>query len=302
MRSSYNFSRRPSYRSSHPGTITTEITFFRTAPSPLSQQSNANSYFYDNERFSIGRPRWEDEEDHQPPRNPHQTQNLSQYELTGIPEPDFSHAPWRPDRTASPEDEYEYYLRQYENDIDNYVNEDYDTFISHTPSPPRHFRGRLSRHNSSTSSYSSSSRRNTNIYSYSSTTRGVVNARTLRPGYPSITHSYSTTSSNSGRGSNRARTIRVSVSTNPAPAKKKEEKPKPTVTLSHRKIEQKDVDEEQACSICLEPFKKDEKVAVLKCTHFFHEACIKPWVEDHFTCPICRADIADDPKEKKKKK
>lgn len=299
MHRNYNFnSGRTVFRPSRTGAITTEITFFRTSPNPFNRQSHTNTYSYEDERFSLGRPRWNDEDpDNSEARNPHQTQPLSQFELTGIPEPDFSHVPWRPDRTAPPDEEYEYYLHQRgSNYYNSYLDDDYEDYLANAP-VQRHFRGRLPRQSStSTYSSSSSSRRGSVTHSYSSSMRGVVNARTLRPSYPSI----SLTTSNSGN--NRSRTIRVSVSTNPATPKKKEEKPKPTVTLSHRKITQKDVDEEQSCSICLEPFKKDEKVAVLKCNHFFHDACIKPWVEDHFTCPICRADIADEKKDKKKKK
>lgn len=288
MHRTYNFSSgRTVFRPSRTGPITTEITFFRTSANPFSNRQTSS--FDNDERFSIGRPRWNDEEpDTSSTRNPHQTQPLSQFELTGIPEPDFSHVPWRPDRTVSPDDEYEFYLRQRGSgyNSNNYYDDDYDDYLANAP-VQRHFRGRLQRQ-SSTSNYSSRTQ------TYSSSIRGVVNARTLRPNYPSI----SLTST-----SPRSRTIRVSVSTSSTTttAKKKEEKPKPTVKLTHRKIEQKDVDAEQSCSICLEPFKKDEKVAVLKCNHFFHDACIKPWIEDHFTCPICRADITEEKKEKKKK-
>ena len=43
------------------------------------------------------------------------------------------------------------------------------------------------------------------------------------------------------------------------------------------------------CCICLE--KGSNKFLKLKCDHLFHEKCIKNWIEDHNTCPICREDI-----------
>ena len=47
---------------------------------------------------------------------------------------------------------------------------------------------------------------------------------------------------------------------------------------------------EDECPICLEKFKKNQKLLKLYCDHLLHnEFCIK-WLENKKTCPICRDD------------
>ena len=43
------------------------------------------------------------------------------------------------------------------------------------------------------------------------------------------------------------------------------------------------------CSICLE--NGSNKFLQLNCDHLFHEKCIKSWIEQHNSCPICREDV-----------
>ena len=46
------------------------------------------------------------------------------------------------------------------------------------------------------------------------------------------------------------------------------------------------------CTICLEKYKKKEKIIILPCEHNFHEKCIKEWFEkDNNSCPNCRENI-----------
>ena len=46
------------------------------------------------------------------------------------------------------------------------------------------------------------------------------------------------------------------------------------------------------CTICLEKYKKKEKIIELPCDHNFHEVCIKEWFEkDNKSCPNCRENI-----------
>ena len=45
------------------------------------------------------------------------------------------------------------------------------------------------------------------------------------------------------------------------------------------------------CSICLEDYKINDKYFHLECSHKFHENCLKLWLSQNNTCPICRYDI-----------
>ena len=49
---------------------------------------------------------------------------------------------------------------------------------------------------------------------------------------------------------------------------------------------------ENECSICFEPMKSNEYSILEKCTHHFHEVCIKEWFDkiNKPSCPICGLD------------
>lgn len=59
-------------------------------------------------------------------------------------------------------------------------------------------------------------------------------------------------------------------------------------------ITQQQVDAKLQCSVCWEDFLFKEMVHQLPCLHVYHETCIKPWLELHGTCPICRQNLAGD--------
>lgn len=52
------------------------------------------------------------------------------------------------------------------------------------------------------------------------------------------------------------------------------------------------------CSICLETFQKGETFRRLPCSetvnHMFHVTCIDKWLENHTTCPTCRAVVREE--------
>jgi len=57
-----------------------------------------------------------------------------------------------------------------------------------------------------------------------------------------------------------------------------------------------DVDEEEQkeliCPICWEDYKENDEICYSqnpRCAHSFHFHCIKPWLEKHDHCPICRS-------------
>ncbi|KAL0708620.1 hypothetical protein Bca4012_075046 [Brassica carinata] len=51
---------------------------------------------------------------------------------------------------------------------------------------------------------------------------------------------------------------------------------------------------ELECAICLNEFEDDEALRLVpKCDHVFHPQCIGAWLEAHVTCPVCRANLAE---------
>ena len=42
------------------------------------------------------------------------------------------------------------------------------------------------------------------------------------------------------------------------------------------------------CSICLDKFQKKNIVNRLPCRHIFHYNCLRDWLKDNNTCPLCR--------------
>ncbi|KAJ1663544.1 hypothetical protein EV178_004877 [Coemansia sp. RSA 1646] len=50
---------------------------------------------------------------------------------------------------------------------------------------------------------------------------------------------------------------------------------------------------EENCAVCLDDYNSGEQVRQLPCRHFFHIACIDPWLSlRSATCPLCNFDVA----------
>ncbi|KAG6469964.1 hypothetical protein ZIOFF_070903 [Zingiber officinale] len=47
-------------------------------------------------------------------------------------------------------------------------------------------------------------------------------------------------------------------------------------------------EEPDSCSICLEDFGMATPVLAMPCSHLFHAACLKKWLERSCSCPLCR--------------
>ena len=58
----------------------------------------------------------------------------------------------------------------------------------------------------------------------------------------------------------------------------------PITIISDHKIEEN-------CTICLNEFKRGDKVYFLPCIHCFHVACLKEWVKSQKNCPICKFEL-----------
>lgn len=49
---------------------------------------------------------------------------------------------------------------------------------------------------------------------------------------------------------------------------------------------------ERKCSICQEEYESDEETGKLNCGHFYHIYCIKQWLRQKNSCPICKTSVA----------
>ena len=66
-----------------------------------------------------------------------------------------------------------------------------------------------------------------------------------------------------------------------------------------KKLRRSVMDTDQVCSqpccpICSEDFEVNSEQLVLPCSHFYHEACVVPWLDSKKTCPICRYELTND--------
>lgn len=48
------------------------------------------------------------------------------------------------------------------------------------------------------------------------------------------------------------------------------------------------------CCICLNNLVIHDSIHVLPCKHYFHNNCIKPWLFEKLTCPLCKFHLIND--------
>ncbi|XP_061368090.1 E3 ubiquitin-protein ligase AIP2 [Gastrolobium bilobum] len=66
----------------------------------------------------------------------------------------------------------------------------------------------------------------------------------------------------------------------------------PVITLTDEILANLGKDAE--CSICRENLVLNDKMQELPCKHTFHPPCLKPWLDEHNSCPICRYELQTD--------
>ncbi|XP_059642456.1 E3 ubiquitin-protein ligase AIP2 [Cornus florida] len=76
------------------------------------------------------------------------------------------------------------------------------------------------------------------------------------------------------------------------PASKKVVANLPVVTITEEIFAKLGPDAE--CSICKENLVVSDKMQELPCQHTFHPPCLKPWLDEHNSCPICRHELLTD--------
>ncbi|XP_077388621.1 E3 ubiquitin-protein ligase RNF130 [Festucalex cinctus] len=45
------------------------------------------------------------------------------------------------------------------------------------------------------------------------------------------------------------------------------------------------------CAVCIEAYQLNDVVRILPCKHVFHKTCVDPWLNEHYTCPMCKLNI-----------
>jgi len=49
--------------------------------------------------------------------------------------------------------------------------------------------------------------------------------------------------------------------------------------------------EPPTCAVCCEHISLGMKGMFMPCGHIYHPDCLKPWLENHNTCPVCRFEL-----------
>lgn len=82
------------------------------------------------------------------------------------------------------------------------------------------------------------------------------------------------------------RLFRMQESGGPPPASKSA-----VERLKEVEITNKQVEEKLECSICKDTFELANKALELPCKHLYHADCVKHWLKDHCSCPVCRYEL-----------
>ncbi|CAN6196043.1 unnamed protein product, partial [Urochloa humidicola] len=66
----------------------------------------------------------------------------------------------------------------------------------------------------------------------------------------------------------------------------------PVITVTEEVIAR--LGSETECAVCRENLVVGDKMQELPCKHLFHPPCLKPWLDENNSCPICRHELRTD--------
>ncbi|XP_072992468.1 E3 ubiquitin-protein ligase AIP2 [Typha latifolia] len=78
----------------------------------------------------------------------------------------------------------------------------------------------------------------------------------------------------------------------PPPASKEVVANLPVINVTEEVIAK--LGSETQCAVCRENLVVDDKMQELPCKHLFHPPCLKPWLDEHNSCPTCRYELRTD--------
>ncbi|XP_021761088.1 E3 ubiquitin-protein ligase AIP2-like [Chenopodium quinoa] len=79
------------------------------------------------------------------------------------------------------------------------------------------------------------------------------------------------------------------------PASKEVVEKLPVIKLESEEMVKEKIGEEGAeCCICKEKLGVGDEMQEMPCKHLFHPPCLKPWLDEHNSCPICRHELPTD--------
>jgi hypothetical protein len=61
-----------------------------------------------------------------------------------------------------------------------------------------------------------------------------------------------------------------------------------TINNTYPTATEEELKEQETCSICYETMSKGGQAKKIKCGHIYHLICIKQWMQQSNTCPVCR--------------
>jgi len=59
-------------------------------------------------------------------------------------------------------------------------------------------------------------------------------------------------------------------------------------------ISQEHIDKEMECAVCMDAFVVESVTFQMPCAHLFHENCLRSWLGQHNSCPVCRHELPTD--------